>query len=83
MNGTSGRSLSLPTAASTRITRVGVRTLPQEVCQRVHRIRPELARLLHGGRIIRQVGIEDAGLGIKRQVGDSDDCGIAYAVRNC
>ena len=57
--------------------------LAKHVCPRVHRVRPEFAGLLDGGRIIRQVGIKETGLGTKRQVGDSDDCGIAYAVRIC
>jgi hypothetical protein len=55
--------------------------LAQQARLRVHCAWPELARLLHGGRNIDQVGIEDTGLGgIKRQLWDIDHRGIAYAV---
>jgi hypothetical protein len=62
----------------------GMDAQAQETRPRVHRARPELAHLLHGGRIIRLVGIEDTRLdGIERQSRDLDDCGIAYAVGSC
>ena len=58
--------------------------LAQQTCPRVYRARPELARLLHGGRNIGLVWIEVTALGIlKSQFKDLDDCGITYAVGSC